>query len=97
MDIREQIAALRGWNAYISHCAEHDLEITGSDYDKTADYLNSAADTMEKLLAVYEAAKKLQVSGGDRASGNRYYYAHGATACRFRDALAAVQTRRESK
>jgi len=50
-NIREKISQLRGWNAYISHCAENDLEMTGSDYDKTADYLNNAADTMERLLA----------------------------------------------
>lgn len=54
MAVKEQIAVLRGWSVYISHCAEHDLEITGSDYDKTADYLNSAAATLERLLAENE-------------------------------------------
>ena len=44
----ELINEIRGWQKYISHCAEHDLEMTGSDYDETAAKLGKAADALEQ-------------------------------------------------
>jgi hypothetical protein len=52
------ISTLRGWNVYVSHCAEHDLEMTGCDYDKTADYLGKAADEIERLSAELEQVQE---------------------------------------